>query len=86
MNGRADFGADLSKRHRKDHIFKWVALTATLIGFVALAILLFGVLRQGLPWLNIDFLQNFPDYLVESWTGGVSGTLKVMRWREIAAN
>jgi len=61
VNGRAEFGADLSRRHRKDRLFKWLALSATLIGFVALGILLFGVLRQGLPWLNLDFLQNFPS-------------------------
>ena len=61
MNGRPEFGADLAKRHLKDRLFKWLALGATLIGFVALAILIFGVLRQGLPWLNLDFLQNFPS-------------------------
>jgi len=42
---------------------------------------------SGGPDLEFDdgFLQNFPDWLVEDWNSGVSGTLKVLRWRELAA-
>ncbi len=42
----------------------------------------------GGPNLTYDdgFIANLPDYLREDWPDGVSGTLKVLRWREIAAN
>ena len=41
---------------------------------------------NGGPDLEFDdgFLQNFPDWLVDDWNSGVSGTLKVLRWREVA--
>jgi type II secretory pathway pseudopilin PulG len=40
----------------------------------------------GGPDITYDpgFIPNLPDYLVESWPDGVSGTLKVIRWRELA--
>jgi len=42
----------------------------------------------GGPSIQFDagFLQNFPAYLYQSWTGGVSGSLKVLRWREVASS
>ncbi len=61
MNRSKLFPDHLAARARKDRIFRRIAITATYIGFVALAALLFGVLRQGLPWLDADFLQNFPS-------------------------
>jgi hypothetical protein len=33
---------------------------------------------------NGGFVPNLPDYLSEDWTAGVSGTLKVLTWREVA--
>lgn len=60
-SGRELYGANLARRHGKDRRFRYFALAATLIGFVALAVLLFGVLREGLPWLNLDFLRNLPS-------------------------
>jgi hypothetical protein len=30
------------------------------------------------------FIANLPDYLQQDWPAGVSGTLKVLRWREVA--
>lgn len=51
----------LNARRRKDRVFKRLALAATYIGFVALAALIAGVLEQGLPWLSLDFLDNFPS-------------------------
>lgn len=35
---------------------------------------------------NEGFMDNIPDYLRESWPSSISGTLKVIRWREIAAS
>lgn len=34
---------------------------------------------------NPGFIPSLPDYLYESWPTGVSGTLKILRWRELAA-
>ena len=35
---------------------------------------------------NGGFINNLPDYLVDDWPSGVSGTLKILRWREVAAS
>jgi hypothetical protein len=32
---------------------------------------------------NPGFIDHLPKYLVDDWIGGVSGSLKVLRWREI---
>jgi phosphate transport system permease protein len=61
MNRLDIFPDLLEQRRRKDRIFKRVALAATLIGLVALGALILGVLVQGLPWLSMDFLNNFPS-------------------------
>ena len=34
---------------------------------------------------NSGFIENLPNYLQQDWPDGVSGTLKVLRWREVAA-
>ena len=41
----------------------------------------------GGPNITFDggFLPNLPGYLTEDWTPGVSGTMKVLSWREVAA-
>ncbi len=51
----------LEQRRSKDRLFRWFAIAATGIGFVALAALLIGVLKQGWPWLTTSFLENFPS-------------------------
>lgn len=40
----------------------------------------------GGPSITFDggFVPNLPDYLSEDWTPGVSGTLKILTWREVA--
>jgi hypothetical protein len=34
---------------------------------------------------NEGFIPNLPGYLSNGWPAGVSGTLKVLRWREVAS-
>lgn len=59
---RAELYPDrLAHRRRKDRFFKWLAIASTYAGFVALAALIVGVLHQGLPWLDFDFLRDFPS-------------------------
>ena len=42
---------------------------------------------QGTPDIifNDGFMENLPPWLQEDWPDGVSGTLRILRWREIAA-
>ena len=42
---------------------------------------------NGGPDLTYDegFLANLPAYLVDDWPGGVSGTLKIHYWKEVAS-
>lgn len=47
------------QRKRKNAIFHCLFLVSTLVGVIALALLLIQILVQGLGWLNWDFLTNF---------------------------
>jgi hypothetical protein len=42
----------------------------------------------GGPNIEFDagFLEHLPGYLVDNWDTGVSGTLEVLNWREVAAS
>ena len=42
---------------------------------------------EGGPDVIYDegFLQNLPDWLIDSWPDGTSGLMKILRWREVAA-
>ena len=61
MNRSELFSDRRAHRRRKDKGFRILALAALSVGFVALAVLLAGVLREGLPWLSWDFLDRFPS-------------------------
>ncbi|QDP40617.1 phosphate ABC transporter permease PstA [Radiobacillus deserti] len=50
----------LKRRVWKNRIFKYLFFLATMIGLVFLALLIYRVLNQGLGYLNIDFIKNFP--------------------------
>ncbi len=43
---------------------------------------------RGGPDIIFDdgFLENLPDYLIDEWVPGTAGTLKILSWRELAAN
>ncbi len=42
-------------------MFRRLCVLATAVGFVALAVLIAGVLIEGLPWLTWDFLDRYPS-------------------------
>jgi len=44
-----------------DRLFEGLALIATLLGLITLAILLWDVLQDGLPRLNWQFITSFPS-------------------------
>lgn len=49
----------VKRRRWINQVAKGLFLVATLIGVVALAILLIDILKRGLPYLTADFFQNF---------------------------
>lgn len=51
----------LAKRKRKNSIFHVLIFLSTIFGIVVLAILLFDVLRKGIPWLSANFFRNYPS-------------------------
>ncbi len=51
----------LAARHGRDRLFCRLSLAATCVGIVALAILIVGILIEGLPWLSWDFLDRYPS-------------------------
>lgn len=55
------FRRRLARRRALDRIFHWVFLAASFVGILALALLIFDVLRKGLGWLDWDFLTSFPS-------------------------
>ena len=58
---RPTFAADPERRHRKERVFRRLALSATWFGVVMLAILVIGILKDGLPSLSLNFLDSFPS-------------------------
>lgn len=55
----------LTRRKRWGKIFAIGSVTATLVGLAFLAVLLFDILRDGLPWLDWQFLTSFPSRFPE---------------------
>lgn len=70
----------IAKRKRKNAVFHVLFLASTLIGVVALALLLVDVLMKGLPWLSLDFIQNFSSRFPEraGIKAALVGTLYLM--------
>lgn len=55
------FPNNIARRQRRDRLFRLMTVGATSIGFIALAVLITGVLIEGLPFLTLDFLDRFPS-------------------------
>lgn len=55
------FRRRLARRRALDRVFHWVFLAASFVGILALALLIFDVLRKGWGWLDWDFLTSFPS-------------------------
>jgi phosphate transport system permease protein len=69
--------AQIRKRRIKEKVFVWLGLFSTLVGLVALGLLLFDLLSSGLPRLSWDFLTNFPSRragqagILSAWVGSI---------------
>ena len=57
--------AGLVRRRRRGRVLRGLALAATLFGLVALAVLLLQVLVEGVPWLSLDLLTEYPSRIAD---------------------
>jgi phosphate transport system permease protein len=69
--------AQIRARRLREKIFVAVGLASTLIGLVALALLLFDLAAEGLPRLSWDFFTSFPSRrasaagILSAWVGSL---------------
>ena len=49
------------RRQKRDRYFLLLCRVVTLGAVVVLGILLYHILKEGLSWVSLDFLQNFPS-------------------------
>ena len=52
---------NLRIRKLKDKIFKYLFFSCIIFCIVFLVLLLFGIIKQGIRWMSLDFLTNFPS-------------------------
>lgn len=65
--------ASIAARKRADRAFMFISLAATLVGILFLAVLLADVVRDGIAWLDWQFLTSFPSRFPEQ--AGVKSAL-----------
>ncbi len=51
----------IQRSHKRGEIFKWVAVSAAVVGVVVLAVLLFDIFIDGIPRLRMDFFTEYPS-------------------------
>ncbi|MBT2643780.1 phosphate ABC transporter permease PstA [Bacillus sp. ISL-41] len=70
----------MGSRLMANNLAKGLFLLATLFGLIVLVVLIYRVLKDGLPWINVDFLMNRLSTDPERagiW-GAITGTLWLM--------
>ncbi len=70
--------ANLRQRHRVAWAFKTACMVLTWFCLVLLAVLLVHATREGLPWLDAQFLSNFPSRFPER--AGIKSALYGTLW------
>jgi phosphate transport system permease protein len=68
----------LRLRRQRDWLFRWTGLLATVVGLIALLVLLFDVARRGLGALDWTFLTSYPSRFPEQ--AGVRSALFGTFW------
>ena len=70
----------LVRRRRRGRVLRALALGATAVGLVVLAVLLVQVLVTGLPWLSADLLFEYPSRIAEraGLKAAIAGTFWLM--------
>jgi phosphate transport system permease protein len=66
------------RRARLSQAFALVCLAATALCVLVLAVLIFEILRQGLPWLSFEFLTSFPSRFPDK--AGIAPALVSSLW------
>ena len=64
-HGEGTYSRNLPRRQAAGKVYHVLLLGATLAGVVLLALLLWDVVRQGIGWLDIQFLTSFPSRFPE---------------------
>ncbi len=57
----ASFDPRREARHRRGRIFRWLCLSAVWFAGLTLVVLLVKVTADGVPWLSLDFIRNYPS-------------------------
>lgn len=65
LTDAAEYRPRVARRHLYGKIFAGLAFVATLFGVLMLGVLLFDLIRDGLPRLSWDFVVSFPSRLAE---------------------
>ena len=69
---------NLAKRKRKNQVFHALFLLSTLFGVIALLLLFYQILRQGIGWLDWEFLTHFSSRIPEN--AGIKAALLGTVW------
>ena len=64
-HGEGTYSRNLPRRQAVGKVYHVLLLGATLAGVVLLALLLWDVVRQGIGWLDVQFLTSFPSRFPE---------------------
>ncbi len=51
---------DLSRRYFKAKLFRGFCFSVAWVGVLILGVLLFHVTWEGFPWLDMQFINDFP--------------------------
>ena len=79
MNGEtAKLATNLAWRRRKAWLFRWLCAALTWLAVVLLGVLLVHVTRQGLGWIDWQFLTEFPSRFPEK--AGIKSALWGTVW------
>jgi phosphate transport system permease protein len=79
--------ANLPRRKRLERLFQIACLLATCLGVLLLFTLLYGIFRDGISRVNLEFLQSFPSRFPEraGIKAALYGTLWIMGITALAA-
>ena len=69
----ANVGDDIERKQRIGRIFVGVCAASTLVGIVALVVLLADVLLEAWGWVTLDFLTYPPSRFIENYYPGGRG-------------
>jgi phosphate transport system permease protein len=78
MSGILAAPKNLRRRRTQSAVFRWLCLSLTWLCLVLLAVLLVHATREGLPWLDWQFLTDFPSRFPER--AGIKSALMGTLW------